>query len=81
MEASRRTKRSRAWYIALLIPVVGTVFPSFYSFDAPRVLGFPFFYWYQMVWVLISALITYGVYRATRDELVDSRGTTRGNNH
>jgi hypothetical protein len=26
-------------------------------------LGFPFFYWYQLMWLPLSALITYIVYR------------------
>ncbi len=64
MEAARR--RSRAPYWFLLIPFVGTLFPRFYAFEEPRLWGFPFFYWYQIVWVFISSIITYSVYRATR---------------
>jgi hypothetical protein len=29
-------------------------------------MGIPFFYWYQMLWVLISAVFTAVVYFATR---------------
>jgi hypothetical protein len=29
-------------------------------------MGIPFFYWYQMLWVLISAAFTALVYFATR---------------
>jgi len=28
----------------------------------------PFFYWYQMVWIPVSVLVTVTVYRTTRRE-------------
>ncbi|HUZ18936.1 MAG TPA: DUF3311 domain-containing protein [Spirochaetia bacterium] len=67
MKVDRRPGRSKVWYVLLVIPFIGTMFPSFYSFDAPRLWGFPFFYWYQMLWVIISAVITFAVYLATRE--------------
>ncbi len=61
------SRTNKGWYWLLLIPFIGTLFPSFYAFQAPALFGFPFFYWYQMLWVLISAALTGIVYRATRD--------------
>lgn len=67
MKVDRKPGRSKAWYLLLIIPFIATLFPSFYAFETPVLWGFPFFYWYQILWVLIGAAITYGVYRATRE--------------
>jgi hypothetical protein len=32
----------------------------------PELFGFPFFYWYQLLWVLISAVLAGIVYIAER---------------
>ncbi|HSU45348.1 MAG TPA: DUF3311 domain-containing protein [Arthrobacter sp.] len=39
---------------AILFPLL----PQLYSFDAPRLGGMPFFYWYQLLWVPVSAILT-----------------------
>jgi hypothetical protein len=33
-----------------------------YSRTTPEVWGFPFFYWYQLLWVLITPVLTYSAY-------------------
>jgi hypothetical protein len=43
---------------AILLPLM----PQLYSFDAPRLGGMPFFYWYQLLWVPISAILTGSAY-------------------
>jgi hypothetical protein len=35
----------------------------FYNKELPEVLGFPFFYWYQFLWVPITSLLIWIVYR------------------
>jgi hypothetical protein len=60
-----RQPASRAWYLLLLLPFIGLLWPPFYAKDAPRLAGFPFFYWYQFLWVVIAALLTGVVYWAT----------------
>ncbi len=50
----------------LLLPFVGLLWLPFYNRAAPDLLGFPFFYWYQLAWVPLSSLITFIVWRATR---------------
>lgn len=39
---------------AILFPLI----PQLYASDAPRLGGMPFFYWYQLLWVPISAILT-----------------------
>ncbi len=48
----------------LLIPFIATLWVPFYNSKAPELGGFPFFYWYQLLWVPLSALIIFIVYRA-----------------
>ena len=57
---------SRHWYWLLLIPLVGVLIPPIYNYEDPTFIGIPFFYWYQLVWVPISVLVTATVYRKTR---------------
>ncbi len=43
------------------------VWVPFYNKIEPVLWGFPFFYWYQLLWVLISAVITaVVVYKKTK---------------
>jgi Na+-driven multidrug efflux pump len=65
MGANNRT-HSRAWYWLLLVPMVGVLIPPVYNMEDPTLIGVPFFYWYQLLWVPLSALVTFVVYRRTR---------------
>ncbi len=49
--------------ILLAIPCLLAVAAPFYNSDAPRLFGFPFFYWSLFALVPISALLIYAVYR------------------
>jgi hypothetical protein len=58
--------RETRWTWLLLIPLLGTLIPPIYNTHDPELFGVPFFYWYQMLWIPISVLITTLVYRATK---------------
>ena len=47
--------RRRGWYVLLLLPFIGTLIPPFYNHASPALFGMPFFYWYQLAWVLVTA--------------------------
>jgi hypothetical protein len=51
----------------LLLPAIGTLVPPFYARDEPELLGVPFFYWYQFLWVILSAALTAVVYWMTEE--------------
>ena len=53
------------WYLLFIIQFIAVRWPP-YNRVAPGWMGVPYFYWYQMLWVLISALLTGIVYFATR---------------
>ncbi len=48
--------------LLLLIPFIGLLWVPFYNFREPALFGFPFFYWYQLSFVPVSAFLTYLVY-------------------
>ena len=53
-----------AMWLLLLLPFIGLLWVPFYNSDAlPALFGFPFFYWYQLLWVPITALLIWLVYR------------------
>lgn len=56
---------ARWWYLLLVIPYLGLLWPPLYARTDPQLFGFPFFYWYQFVWVTVSAALTGVVYLAT----------------
>jgi hypothetical protein len=64
--AARRKFAVPAVNLLLLVPLIGVLIPSIYNHREPELLGFPFFYWYQLLWVPISVVCTVIVYRATR---------------
>ena len=55
------------WYLLLIIQFVVVLWPPFYNAAEPSWAGIPFFYWYQMLWVIIAAVLTAIVYFATED--------------
>jgi Protein of unknown function (DUF3311) len=58
----------RGWYLLFLVQFVAVLWPPFYNRADPRLLGMPFFYWYQLLWVIGGAACTAIVYRATRTD-------------
>lgn len=54
--------------VCLLAPFAGLMWVGSYAKVEPALLGLPFFYWYQMLWVPISAVLTVIAYRLVRRE-------------
>jgi hypothetical protein len=56
---------SRRWLpiYALLAPaVILPLWVALYDREDPTLFGFPFFFWYQLLWVLIAGACTFGAY-------------------
>jgi hypothetical protein len=49
--------------VLLAIPVVALLWVSSYAKPTPVLWGFPFFYWYQFLWVFLAAICTSLAYR------------------
>ena len=43
------------------------LWPPLYNKAEPTLFGIPFFYWFQLLWVLVSAVFTAVVYLMTRE--------------
>ena len=56
-------RRSRAFLLLLLIPVLALIFPGIYNRETPVLFGFPFFYWYQLAWVVLATIVLGIVYK------------------
>ena len=54
--------RLRPILLLLLVPFLGLLDVSFYNVAEPTLLGFPFFYWYQLLWVPITVFLMWVVY-------------------
>lgn len=62
--ATKPTTRSRKpWRLLLVLPYLGLLFPQLYARATPTLFGFPFFYWYQLLWVILAAALIAIVYR------------------
>lgn len=58
-------RRGFRWVRLLLVPpYVAIVCVAFYDRATPTLWGFPFFYWYQLLWIPLGALLLYPIYCA-----------------
>lgn len=58
-----------AWHALIVIPpFAATLWVPFYDRADPTLGGFPFFYWYLFLWVVLTAALSGFVYAATRRE-------------
>ncbi len=57
--------RRNAWLL-LLLPFAGLLAVPLYDRPGPTLLGFPFFYWYQLAWVPITSALVWLVWRLER---------------
>ncbi|MDH2387517.1 DUF3311 domain-containing protein [Streptomyces sp. HNM0663] len=49
--------------LCLIAPFVAMLWVSSYARVEPKFAGMPFFYWYQMLWVVVSTGLTMVAYR------------------
>ena len=49
--------------LLLLIPFVAVLWVPSYNSVEPAWAGIPFFYWYQLLWIVLGAAIIVFVYR------------------
>ena len=55
-------------WLLLLVPYIGLLWVPFYNMKEPELLGFPFFYWYQLAWVPLTSILIWIVYRSVPDD-------------
>ena len=67
---SRRRGGWSWWYLLFVVQFVAVLWPPFYNKVEPSWIGIPFFYWYQLVCVLVGG-------RAHRDRVLRHRRLER----
>ncbi len=50
-------------FLLLLIPCLLSVLPIIYNLIEPRLFGFPFFYWFQILLIPVSCLTIFVFHR------------------
>ncbi|MBQ0865722.1 DUF3311 domain-containing protein [Streptomyces sp. RK75] len=60
--------------LCLVAPFVAMLWVGSYAKTGPALMGVPFFYWYQMLWVPISAVLTMIAYQLWRRDQRARRG-------
>ena len=64
MNEPQKNSSFRFVHLLLVLPFIGCLWVPFYNRVLPELGGIPFFYWYQIVWVMLTAFILWIVYRA-----------------
>ncbi len=63
--ATRPERKGRNWLLLLLLlPFIVLLFPPIYNFDQPELIGVPFFYWFQLLVIVFTAILTASLYFA-----------------
>jgi uncharacterized membrane protein YhdT len=51
--------KSRRWLaLLLLLPFIVLLYPPFYNYTDPKFIGIPFFYWFQLFCIILTAILT-----------------------
>jgi uncharacterized protein DUF3311 len=67
MKGAQKKEKASWWYLLFVVQIAVILWPPLYNKAEPAVLGVPFFYWFQLAWVIVSAVFTAVVYFATRE--------------
>ena len=59
--------------ICVIVPFVAVLYVPIYDKDKPELGGFPFFFWWQLVWVGVTAALMGLAYYVVRREEVGRR--------
>jgi hypothetical protein len=63
---STKQHKLRLIRVLLVLPAACALWVSSYNAPEPGFIGIPFFYWYQLLWVALSAILTGIVYLVER---------------
>jgi hypothetical protein len=58
----RKRKGFRPLHLLLLLPYIAMMWVPSYNRIEPEIAGIPFFYWYQLVWIVLGAALMLPIY-------------------
>ena len=79
-QPGRSGRRPAVWAVVsvlLAIGVAGTLVVPLYARTGPRLGAFPFFYWYQLAWIPLVAILGTVSYLLVRKPAPSGRGAHR----
>lgn len=64
MRVAEKKKRKglRPLYLLLLLPYIAMLWVPFYNRIEPEIAGVPFFYWFQLLWIVLGAALMLPLY-------------------
>ena len=64
MDKPAAKRQFRLSYLLLFIPYVAMLWVPYYNRIEPQLAGIPFFYWYQLLWIVLGAVLLLPAYFA-----------------
>ncbi len=64
--------------VLLAVAIMGTLWVPLYARSMPELGDFPFFYWYQLIWVPLTAAILWICYLLLRTRRTPNAGSGDG---
>jgi hypothetical protein len=64
--------------VLLVVAIIGTLWVPIYARSMPQLGPFPFFYWYQLIWVPLTAAILWICYLLLRTKKIPAAGPRDG---
>lgn len=71
---SRNTAQLAAAAVLLAVPVVALLWVGTYAKAEPTLAGFPFFIWYQFLWVFLCSACTWAAFHLVQISRTSSSG-------
>jgi polyferredoxin len=60
---NRPERKNRNYLLLLLLlPFIVLLIPPIYNYDQPELIGVPFFYWFQLLVIVLTAILTAALY-------------------
>jgi hypothetical protein len=59
-------RKFRVIHLLLFVPYPALAWVPYYNRALPDLFGIPFFYWYQLLWIPLGAVLLLPIYRAEK---------------
>jgi hypothetical protein len=64
--------------VLIVVAIAGTLVVPIYARSTPKLGDFPFFYWYQLIWVPVVGILAWISYLLLRSKPASSADVSRG---